>query len=144
MKLHYLLLLPCLAWAATARADIYKRVDADGNVTYSNTPIRGGKKIELEPLPTVGASAATDSRYKEVKPATQRNRDAARRRVLESELQDEEQLLVEARQSLKETTGKPALLRTADHAEEVKSAQEQVHLHERNVQAIKQELSSIK
>lgn len=29
---------------------IYKRVDAQGRVTYSNAPIQGGAKVELEPI----------------------------------------------------------------------------------------------
>jgi hypothetical protein len=143
MKFHYLLLLPCLACAGYAHAEIYKRVDADGNVTYSNTPFHGGKKVELEPLPTLRSYSEPDAHYKRVKPTTQQNRDAARRKVLEGELAAEQTLLVEARHKLQETQDRPPLLRVAGHADDVRNAQEQVELHERNITAIKQELSSI-
>lgn len=152
MKFRHLLLLPCLAWAGHVHAEIYKRVDADGNVTYSNRPIKGGRKIDIGPLPTVQSTDEHNTSYERVKRTTQRSRDDARRRVLEDELAAEEKLLVQARQNLKDVTDPPPNMRAAggtfrDSAEqegEIKHAQEQVDLHERNVKAIRQELSSIK
>jgi len=43
-------------------ADIYKAVDTSGHVTYSSAPIKGGKKIILEPLPTMAPPAKQLSR----------------------------------------------------------------------------------
>jgi len=53
MKLSYFLVLWSLCYSSWAQAEIYKRVDADGHVTYSSTPLKGGKKLHLAPLPTV-------------------------------------------------------------------------------------------
>jgi Domain of unknown function (DUF4124) len=152
MKFRHLLILPCLAWAACASADIYKRVDADGNVTYSNKPLKGARKIEVGPLPTLNSYDDRDAHYERVKRTTQRDRDATRRKVLEDELAAEEQLLVEARQNLKEATDAPRAPRAdgstirdaADVEDDIKHAQDTVDLHERNINALKQELSSIR
>ena len=46
-----LLAILCLC-PVLAQADIYKMVDANGHYTYSSFPIKGGKKLEIEPLPT--------------------------------------------------------------------------------------------
>src|SRR4030065_2655578 len=60
MKLGYLLAMLCIC-PLLAQAEIYKAVDADGHVTYSSTPIKGGKKIILEPLPTMVPPARSRS-----------------------------------------------------------------------------------
>lgn len=36
-----------------AQAEVYKRVDAQGNVTYSDEPLSGGETIEVKPVTTV-------------------------------------------------------------------------------------------
>ncbi len=152
MKLRYLMLLPCLAYAGHTQADIYKRVDADGNVTYSNTPTKGAKKLDLGPLPTMDSYKANDADYARVNAATQRSRDEARRKILEDELASEEKLLAEARQNLQDAQDNPQISHVggktyrnvAGYEESVKAAEEQVTLHERNIQAIKTELSQIK
>lgn len=152
MKLHYLLLLPCLAYASYTQADIYKRVDTDGNVTYSNTPIKGAKKLDLGPLLTVPAYKETDADFSRVNKATQRNRDEERRKILEDELAGEEKLLADARQNLKDSEDNPQMSaadgktyrKASAYEESVKAAQAQVTLHERNVEALKMELSRLK
>lgn len=112
----------------TAHAEIYKHVDAQGRVTYSNVPMKGATKLNLEPLNTVPAtrpktSAASPSSFPKVDGDTQKKRDDTRRKILEEELAAEEKLLTEA------TAHKDA---TA------------IALHEKNVAALKKELSNIK
>lgn len=41
---------PAVAAAQSSSAVIYKYVDEQGKVTYANSPIRGGARVELEPL----------------------------------------------------------------------------------------------
>jgi len=153
MKFRYLLLLPCLVYAGYTQADIYKHVDADGNVTYSNTPIKGGKKLDLGPLPTMEPFKESDSEFSRVKQATQKSRDDARRKILEDELATEQKLLADARQNLKDVEDNPQISHGPDgktyrnvtgYDESVKSAQDQVALHERNVEALNTELSRFK
>lgn len=162
MKFRYLLAVLC-ACPLPVQADIYKAVDADGHVTYSSTPIKGGKKIILEPLPTmVPPSTSSPGRSRSETPAgdfprvdeaTQRNRDDTRRRILEEELATEQKLLGEARQKLQLAEDTPQVYRgkdgktyraVAQYEESVKAAQEEVSLHERNIEALKTELSKLK
>jgi len=152
MKFSYLMLLPCLAYAGCAQADIYKRVEANGNVTYSNTPIKGGKKIELEPLPTMAPYKESDAERNRVNQLTQKGRDQQRRKILEDELATEEKALDEARQNLKDAQDNPQIshangktFRNVEGQEDaIQAAQEQVTQHERNVDALKTELSQIR
>jgi multidrug resistance efflux pump len=152
MKFIYLMLLPSLAYVGYAQADIYKRVDANGNVTYSNTPIKGGKKIELEPLPTMAPFKANEADTTRINHATQKSRDNQRRQILEDEMATEQRALEEARQKLKDAQDNPQMshangktFRNVEGQDQaVQAAQEQVSLHERNVEALKMELSQFK
>lgn len=158
MKLRYLLAVLC-ACPLLAQAEIYKSVDADGHVTYSSTPIKGGKRIFLEPLPTMEPPArprtatATEEGFPRVDDATQKTRDDARRKILEDEMATEQKLLAEARAKLQVTEDTPMVYRgkdgktyraVAQYEENVKAAKEEVSLHEKNVEALKVELSKLK
>ena len=68
-------LLTALMLPLLAHAEIYKIVDANGNVTYSNVKIKGAKKLDLEPADTsFGNDTNTDATRKQ---------NACRRRVLQ-------------------------------------------------------------
>ena len=152
MKLCCLLAMLILC-PALAHADIYKSIDADGHVTYSSTPIKGGKKIVLEPLPTMMPPARTPADFPAVDGATQKNRDDTRRKILQDELSMEEKLLGEAMQNLKAGEETPEVFvgkdgktyrNVAKYEEKINALKEQVDLHSRNVEALKSELSKIK
>lgn len=154
MKFCYLLVALCVC-PMLAQAEIYKAVDADGHVTYSSSPIKGGKKIILEPLPTSVPQArtratATPEGFPRVDGATQRSRDDARQKILSGELGNEEQLLQEARSNLKEGEDTPDVYKGKDgktyrdvakYEEKVRALKEQVEMHQKNVEALKTELS---
>ena len=157
MKLGYLLAILSLC-PLLAQAEIYKAVDADGHVTYSSTPIKGGKKIILEPLPTMvpparARSAASPEDFPKVDGATQKGRDDTRRKILQDELSTEEKLLEEARQNLKEGAENPEVYRGQDgktyrnvakYEEKIKALNDQVDLHRKNIEALNTELSKLK
>lgn len=143
MKLGCLLAMLCLC-PVLAQAEIYKAVDADGHVTYSSSPIRGGKKIVLEPLPTMAPpararSAATPEDFPRVDGATQRGRDDTRRKILQDELSTEGRLLDESRKSLKEGEANRNVPK-----DKLMTLTEQVDLHQKNIDALKTELSKLK
>lgn len=157
MKYSLLLVLSGLVYSGWASADIYKRVDKDGHVTYSSEPIKGGKKIYLKPLPTV--PGARNSRrgepdnFPSVDSETQKRRDNTRRIILQDELGSEENLLNSARQNLKTLEDNPEPLMRPDgvpnlnagsYAEKLKAAQGEVSLHEQNIKALQTELSNLK
>ena len=156
MKPHYMLALLCMAYAGLAQAEIYKYVDSQGRVTYSSTPMRGAKKLNLEPLPTMEAPRAhmeSQSEFPKVNEETQRKRDDTRRQILENELASEQKLLDTAKEKLQIAKDTPMVYRTKDgktfrnvagYEANVKAAQEQVDLHEKNIEAIRTELSQLK
>lgn len=157
MKPGYLLAMIILC-PTLAQAEIYKAVDADGHVTYSSTPIKGGKKIILEPLPTMvpparSRSAASPEGFPKVDGETQRGRDDTRRKILQDELSTEEKLLGEARQSLREGEENPEVFRGKDgktyrnvakYEEKIKTLNERVEMHRKNIEALNTELSKLK
>jgi hypothetical protein len=152
---RYLLAVLCVC-PLLAQAEIYKAVDADGHVTYSSTPIKGGKKLNLEPLPTMlppGKATSSSEDFPKVDSATQKNRDDTRYMILQNELTNEEKLLAEAKQNLAEAEANPEVFRGQDgktyrnvakYQEKIKPLTEQVDLHQKNIEALKTELSKLK
>jgi hypothetical protein len=136
------------------QAEIYKAVDENGHVTYSSTPIKGGKKINLEPLPTMDApSRSSPENFPRVDGETQKNRDDTRYMILQNELSEEERMLAQARQNLQEGEANPEVFRGKDgrtyrnvakYNEKVKTLSDQVELHQKNVDALKTEISKLK
>ena len=158
------MLLLCVVFAASsaAHAEIYKRVDKEGRVTYSSEPIKGAKKLKLEPLPTVPPPRAVanernresaESAFPRVDKATQKRRDDKRLRILEDEMASERQALEEARTQLKVAEDTPQVYTAGDgktyrnmakYEESVQAAQENVRMHENNLRAIQTEIDNLK
>lgn len=152
-------LLFCLSAASVAQADIYKCVDEPGgSPTYTNEkPAPGRKGCTLlsreQPISTVPAmpvrkpsATPTPSNFPRVDDGTQKSRDNDRRRILEQELATEEKALDEARKALTEQES----VRTGDERnyarflERVQPFKDKVALHERNVEAIRKEISNLR
>jgi hypothetical protein len=163
MKPYRMLLLCAVFTASTsAYAEIYKRVDKEGHVTYSSQPIRGSQKLMLEPLPTVPAPKAAsqsqkrsseESSFPRVDEATQKRRDDKRRSILEDEMASEQQALEDARTQLKVAEDTPQVYTAGDgktyrnmakYEETVQAAQENVRMHENNVRALQTEINNLK
>jgi Domain of unknown function (DUF4124) len=148
---RYLFAVLCVS-PLLAQAEIYKAVDADGHVTYSSTPIKGGKKLNLEPLPTMKPMAPASSGFPKVDGETQKGRDETRRKILQDELDAEEKLLETARQNLTEADSNPEVFKGQDgrtyrnvakFEEKLRPLQDQVDLHKKNIEALKTELSKL-
>jgi len=158
MKSHYLLVFLCTGFISWAQAEVYKKVDADGHVTYSSTPTKGSKKLNLEPLTIVPSPARArnntrPSDFLKVDSDTQKNRDNIRHKILEEELSTEQKLVEEARQNLINGKENSEILKDKDgrsyrneakYEENIRSLQGQVALHEKNVEALKTELHKLK
>lgn len=124
---------------AFAQAMIYKHVDENGRVTYTNRPMKGAVVMDLEPLSMIPGSAgpaitpekssAKSPERLAVKPSvavvtprtmpttlasidreTQKGRDDVRRRILDDELAQEEKSLAALRKSLLEERQNPTLI----------------------------------
>ncbi len=170
MKLGYLFAMISLC-PVLAQAEIYKAIDADGHVTYSSSPIKGSKKLALEPLPTMvppasPRSAASPEDFPRVDGETQNRRDDKRRKILQDELNTEEKLLEEAKHNLQEGEKNPEVFRqtiivgknkdgspitetvtrrnVAKYEEKIKALNDRIELHQRNIEALNTELSKLK
>lgn len=156
-----LLFISGLLLSSGALADIYKSVDEHGRVTYTNIPMRGAKKTRLEPLSTIPAtkprpSAATPPNFPAVDSKTQKERDQTRREILQNELASEEKQLAEARKALTEGQENPEVFtavvngkavtrrNVAKYEQKIKTLQDDVTRHEKNVAALKTELTGLK
>ena len=176
-----------LAAPVLAQTTIYKLVDESGRVTYSNKPMKGAVTVDLEPLTTIPGTPAGSlqkpaeksearaearpavaivSPIASVDPQVQKHRDDGRRKILESELEREQQSLDEARKTLAEEQQNPTLIaavRVAQQATEptpaeaaefrknidkasgrIRGLQATVAEHEKNVDAIKKEIGALK
>jgi hypothetical protein len=150
-----------LLCAATAQAETCKFLDSEGHVIYSNTPNappKGAKKIKCfdDPGPKAAPAAAKPASPQAGSPGqeklprideqTQKARDSDRRRILEQELADEQSKLAEAKKQLEEQEaqrvgGEKNYQRYLDR---IQPFQATVAGHERNIEAIKRELSELK
>lgn len=150
----------------SAQAEIYKQVDAEGRVTYSNVKIKGGKKLDLEPVdsnfgntsnptkkPADNVKSATPSNFPKVDAGTQSQRDAKRTEILKAELAQEKQALERAKQAYAEGNANPEVsqIRNANGTtstfrnmakfeEKMKGLQAEVDAHQRNIDLLNKEL----
>jgi hypothetical protein len=142
----------CSSAGAWAQICVYK--DAEGHITYSNVneaPPKGSQKLRClkEASPRVAAPAASKPSPRadaKVDQRTQQWRDNERRRILEQELTDEQQRLNAAREDL---AAQEALRRGDERNdqrldERVQPYRDRVETHERNIQALQQELKNLK
>ncbi len=159
-KIALALAMPAIATllviaAAPAWADMWKCTEKDGSVRYTNvkSDSRGCTAVVLDPLnsslPATKAGAKGNSgpaSFPSVSSTEQKARDGDRRKILETELSNEERLLGEARKKLKEQED----LRLGSEKnfarveERVAPFQKQVQLHESNIANIQKEISSLR
>lgn len=142
-----------LAMALPVQADIYKCVGADGHVTYANVADKNCKRLTLDPPAPAAAkpaarsasasvSAPTPTNFPKVDDSAQRSRDSDRRRILENELETEQRNRDQARKELAEQeAARPGAQKTGDALQTFK---DRLALHERNIEAIRSELSRIR
>lgn len=150
------LLLLCLIPAAPAHAEIYKYVDENGQVTFTDVYRKGGKRIELPgapaPLPAA-TKAPTKASYKpsptdfpRIDAGTQKRRDDVRRQVLQDEIAAERRNAEEARRQLdlgrRLQPGERAT--DATYRSRVDKLAATLQQHEQNVASIQRELANLK
>ena len=167
-------LLTVLLLPLFAQAEIYKTVDANGNVTYSNVKLKGAKKLNLEPADTsfgtdsnakpntsVGsaepkrssAKTATPASFPKVDVGTQNQRDGKRKEILQGELDGEKTALSNAKKAYADGESNPEVFKTKDgktlrnvpkFEEKMRSLQADVDAHQRNIDLLTKEISATK
>ncbi|MFN3751045.1 MAG: DUF4124 domain-containing protein [Thiobacillus sp.] len=153
-SLRYFLLLSAIL-AVPAQAQIYKYVDENGQVTFTDVYRRGAQKIDLPgapaPLPSAKpaaprAAVPSPANFPRIDAGTQKRRDDIRRQVLQDEMESERRNAEEARRQLAlgerlqpgERATDPSYL---NRVSRLRAALQQ---HEQNVSSIQRELANLR
>ena len=152
-----------VASPAQATDEIYKQVDSHGNVTYSNKPIKGGKKVNLPPLSTFVAPKPPPPPKAEAQAVVEPSAEQHKKELLEA-IAKEEKNLDAAKAAAKAGAEKPEVYRhtrtivgkdgkpatitetgrnVAAYEEKMKKLNAEVALHEKSLAALKAELASL-
>jgi hypothetical protein len=156
------LMLPVLA-----QAEIYKVIDAQGHVTYTNVKVKGALKTDIEPADTsfggdkpasapaakkpAATKTATPSSFPKVASETQNQRDDKRKEVLKSELEGEKKALEDAKKAYAEGASNPEVFKTAQGQTfrnvpkfdaKMKALQAEVDAHQRNIELLNKEIGN--
>jgi Domain of unknown function (DUF4124) len=148
--------LLCLILAAPAQAEIYKYVDENGQVTFTDVYKKGAKRIDIPGEPTQlparskaprrAASAPSPADFPRIDPGTQKRRDDIRRQVLQDELSSERRNADEARRQM--TLGErlqPGERATdTTYLDRVSKLRMTVQQHDQNIVSIQRELANLK
>ncbi|MDR3212393.1 MAG: DUF4124 domain-containing protein [Azoarcus sp.] len=139
-----------LGFAFPASAQVYKCADANGKVSYTNarSATKGCEPLTNEQaVSTVSMRpASSPASFPKVSSDAQKERDNARRQVLQNELATEEAELEEARKAL---TGQEAV-RHGDEKnyqkklDRLQPFKEDVERRERNIEALNKEISGLR
>ncbi len=165
----YLLILTLFSTmlASNAYAEIYKHVDADGRVTYSNIKTKGAAQLDIDPDANViknspprtsnsssnNKRTATPSDFPKVDKETQSNRDGKRQDILQSELNAEKTALEQAKKAYADGEANPEMVHHANgktfrnvakFQEKMKSLKADVDGHENNIKLLEKELAALK
>lgn len=143
-----------VSWIALpAWADVYKCVDEDGHVTYTNTKPSPKAKCSalsrdqrVSTVPGRAASTPSPAGFPRVNGDVQKARDNDRRVILEQELAAEQKNLDQAKKELAEQES----IRTGDERnyqrvlDRLQPFKDKVALHERNLEALKKEIGNLR
>lgn len=157
-----------IALSSGAYAEIYKRIDADGRITYSNIKTKGATRLEFDPdantivndhpRKTEGSNSSSNKRvatpegFPKVDKQTQNQRDTKRQEILQNELDSEKAALEEAKKAYAEGEAKPEIYKAANGAtmrnvpkfqEKMKSLQDDVDSHENNIKLLQKEIDNL-
>lgn len=136
--------------SGVCQAEIYKFVDENGFVTYTNMPRPGAKPQLVIPdltpgkapsgksgkTPRPSTKSATPGYFPKVDSGTQRKRDDMRRQLLLEELRSEERNLSASRSELASGSRRPGA--------DIGKLSETVRMHEKNIEMLNRELSHIR
>ena len=152
--------------SSQASAQIYKSVDADGRVTYSNIKTKGANRLELyldanDPLNDEAKKSqdasgnkrrATPESFPRVDKEQQSQRDGKRRDILNNELNAEKTALEQAKKAYM-AGSKPEVLMAANGQTfpnaakfdaKMKDLQEDVDSHQNNIMLLQEELDGLR
>ena len=161
-----LLSLLSVIFCNSALAEIYKRIDADGRVTYSNVKTKGATRLELDPdantianerpRTTEGKRTPTPGDFPKVDKETQNQRDDKRKEILLGELEAEKAALEDAKKAYAEGESTPEVYKKKNangttstfrnipkYEEKMKNLQADVDSHQNNIELLQKELDRL-
>lgn len=146
--------------ATCAHASVYKCVDANGRITYTNDSSlsRGCTRLSQDlPVssvppparpakPATSGTTSTQNNFPRVDPGAQRARDDTRRQILEQELASEQSALATAQSALtSETAVEVVGEQGATEAQRrLQPYRDKVELHQRNIDALQREIGGLR
>jgi hypothetical protein len=142
-----LLTIPLMLPLTAAASTLYKCTDSSGVVLYTNqkTSKKNCTVLSYQPPPPSiagngskqrSASTPTPGDFPRVSGTEQRARDGDRRAILDKELADESQNLEKARKALFDAGNQAP--------EKLQPLRDTAALHERNVESLKKEISTLR
>lgn len=153
VALFGLLAVP-MAWA-----DVYKCVDEDGHVTYTNTKPAAKSRCtalsrdqRVSTVPGRASNTPTPASFPKVSGDAQKARDNDRRQILDQELVTEQTSLDKAKKELAEQEGTVlpqernvgGTINLPKVQERLQPYRDKVALHERNIEALKKEIGNLR
>ena len=173
MKKILLICLGIVLGSSAYAAQTCKYVGADGHIIYANVPIKGAQKLMcFGPEGSAAAGTKKNARdaptavpspgdFPRVDQATQSQRDDKRKQILQDELASEMKALEQAKQDYADGEANPETFHTtiagkdgkpqsvvrrnvAKFEEKMQKLQANIELHEKNLQLLNKELSTLK
>lgn len=147
--------LTCLILAAPVQAEMYKYIDENGQVVYTNL-VKKGKRMDIPDSPkSLGMGERPQKRasynpspadFPRIDAGTQKRRDDIRRQVLQDEISGERKNAAEARRQLTlgERLAPGERVTDASYLNRVKTLRDSVQQHDQNVVSIQRELANLK
>lgn len=165
-KLFLFIAILLVGYVHLVSAAIYKKVEENGRVTYTNIPTKGAQKLDLEdttPINTgrsssgktliLPANNTTPSNFPNVDSNTQTQRDGKRKEILVQELNAERKALEEAKRAYEDGESNPEMFTAANgkrfrnvpkFEDKMQKLEADVKAHERNVKLLEKELAAAK
>jgi hypothetical protein len=164
---HFLSGLAAFCWLASfasvtyAQSNVYLCVDASGKKEYRNVgKTKGCQLVDLPSMNSVpapantkkpvakaaSASSASPAGFPKVDEGTQRARDSDRKQILSDELKAEEQKLATIKKEYNngETERRPEERLPSQYLERVNNLKSDIARTEKNIEALKREISNSK
>jgi hypothetical protein len=152
MRIPVLILV--LLMPVGVHAEIYKYVDDNGQVTFTDVYKRGARRIDMPGLPKGisgkpqkrAASSPSPADFPRIDPATQRKRDDIRSQVLQDEIASERKNADDARRQMALGERLQIGERASDstYTNRVLRLRAAIQQHEQNITAIQRELNNLK
>ncbi len=159
--MKWIILFSACLTASAACADIYKSVDANGQVTYTDHPIKGAHRLNLGPMPAATRTVRINGErkilpavnngsgsgaFRRIDAGTQHKRDKIRHDILQGELNSEEQALTEseAAKHSGEKLNRGELPNSPAYLSRLEKLDEAIKLHRDNITALQKELGNLK